>query len=83
MNPLIMAKELSKRTSDNNHYRGQFLHTLNSLKSKTVGTLGKLSKILQNVPITFNETCIKEGLLPKYIYIYIYNSLPLQKSEVV
>ena len=54
---------------------GQLLYRLSSSKKKKiVRDLEKVNKkLIQNkYDILFNETCIKEELLPKYIYIYIY-----------
>lgn len=58
-NTLKLSTELTKSTSDNNHY-GQFLHSLIPHKGKTMRTLEKLNKKFRkfSLSVRFNEACI-------------------------
>ena len=64
--------------ANNNPTFGALLHSLNDdlLKNK-IRSIEKLNKKIVNIKngIRFNETCIKEGLHPKFtnMYIYIYS----------
>ena len=57
-----------------------------NLSPSVKSLIRKVEKINEKVisasqGILFNECCIKEGLLPKYIYIHIY--LNMHQSSVV
>ena len=72
MLPNAMAKRV-----ENNHDElnlGQILFVLPTEIKIKIRKLEKTHNVFINnkYGIFFNETCIKEGLLPKYIYIYIY-----------
>ena len=69
--PLRMAYERSESIWDN---FGKFIY---QLQPKTKTLVRKLERILielyrQNASLLINQTCLNEGLLPNYIYIYIY-----------
>ena len=65
--PLMMAYEVSESAQDN---FGKFIY---QLQPKTKTLVRKLERILiksykQNVSLLFNQRCLNEGQLPKYIY---------------
>ena len=75
-----MPNDMAKRV-ENNHDELNLGHILFMLPTEIKNEIRKLEKahnvfINNKYGIIFNETCIKEGLLPKYtnnyIYIYIY-----------
>ena len=84
----MMPNDMAKRV-ENNHDElnlGQILFMFTTkIKNKT-RKLEKAHKVFikNKYGIIFNETCIKEGLLPKYtnIYMYIYiQSIDLSFSQ--
>ena len=71
----MMPNDMAKRV-ENNHDElnsGQILFMLPSEIKNKIRKLEKAHNVSINnkYGIIFKETCIKEGLLPKYIYIYI------------
>ena len=71
-----MPNDIAKRV-ENNHDElnlGQILFMLPTEIKIKIRKLEKAHNVFINnkYGIIFNETCIKEGLLPKYTDIYIY-----------
>ena len=69
--PLIMAYEGFESAPDN------FSKFIYHLQPKTKALVWKLERILiklyrQNMSLSFNQTCLNEGLLPNYTHICIY-----------
>ena len=59
--------------ANNNHTFGELLHSLNNnLLKNEIRNIEKLNNFFLNIKngIRFNETCIKEGLYPKFTNIY-------------
>ena len=72
----MMPNDMAKRV-ENNHNElnlGQILFMLPTEIKNKIRQLEKAHNVFINnkYDIIFNETCIKEGLLPKYTNIYIY-----------
>ena len=53
---------------------GDLLSKLNDNGKSIVRSIEKVQKKLANIrnAVIFNETCLEQGLLPKYYNIYIY-----------
>lgn len=68
-----MANRLAESTWNQQNFR-EFLHSLSPENKTLVCIKEKHNKKLNKstLSVLFNETCIKEGLLPKYTTIYIY-----------
>ena len=61
--------------ANNNPTFGELLHSLNNdLVKNKILNIEKLNKKIVNIKngIRLNETCIKEGLHPKFTNIYIF-----------
>ena len=72
--------------SNNSPTFGELIHSLNNdlLKIK-ICNIKKLNKKIVNIKngIRLNETCIKEGLHPKFTNIYIYIFFFLGKTPLL
>ena len=71
--PLMMAQSRAESTRDIYNYR-QYIKQFPSNTIKAIQKYERIQKKIrrQKMSIMFNEICINEEILPKYIYIYIY-----------
>ena len=68
-----MAQSRAESTRDTCNY-GQYINQLPQNTIKVIRELERIQKKIcrHKMSIMFNEICINEEMLPKYIYIYIY-----------
>ena len=69
----MMAQSRAESTWDTYNY-GQYLNQFPPNTIKVIRELERIQKktCRHKMSIMFNEICINEEMLPKYIYIYIY-----------
>ena len=68
-----MAQSQAKSTWEINNY-GRYINQFPVNTIKSIRQNERINKKIcrQKMSIMFNEICINEEMLPKYIYIYIY-----------
>ena len=67
-----MAQSRAESTRDTYNY-GQYINQFPPNTIKVIREFEQIQKkICRHKMSTFNEICINEEMLPKYIYIYIY-----------
>ena len=71
---VIMSSELDETLVNTPLNFGQLLFHLPSEEKRIVRKIEKVlyKKNAADTAIIFNNTCLKEGLLPKYYYYYYY-----------
>ena len=69
----MMAQSRAESTRDTYNY-GQYINQFLPNTIKVIREYEQIQKKIcrQKMSIMFNEICINEEMLPKYIYIYIY-----------
>ena len=69
----MMAQSRAESTRDTCNY-GQYINQFPQNTIKVIREFERIQKKIcrHKMSIMFNEICINEEMLPKYIYIYIY-----------
>ena len=80
----MMAQSQAESTWDTYNY-GQYINQFPPNTIKVIREFEQIQKKIyrQKMSIMFNEICINEEMLPKYIYIYIYIVISSQRPKTV
>ena len=78
-----MAQSRAECTRDINNY-GQYINQFPPNTIKAIRQYERIQKKIcrQKMSIMFNEICINEEMLPKYIYIYIYIYIYMKINDI-